>query len=84
MKSSILTFFLSLIFGTTLLQGAVHNVVSGQDLQSVIDSASSGDQIRLLSATYGDIEISTKDLSFKSTGATPRLFGKMLRFLVQM
>jgi hypothetical protein len=59
MKSSTLTIFLSLILATTLAHGAVHNVVSGQDLQSVIDSASSGDQIRLLSATYGDIEIST-------------------------
>jgi hypothetical protein len=77
MKSSILTFFLSLILGTTLVHGAVHNVVSGQDLQSVIDSASSGDQIRLLSATYGDIEISTKDLSFKSTGATPAFLGNV-------
>ena len=77
MKPSILTLFLSLILGTTLAHGAVHNVVSGQDLQSVIDSASSGDQIRLLSATYGDIEISTKDLSFKSTGATPAFLGNI-------
>ena len=77
MKSSILTFLLSLILGITLAQGAVHNVVSGQDLQSVIDSASSGDQIRLLSATYGDIEVSTKDLSFKSTGATPAFLGNV-------
>jgi hypothetical protein len=77
MKTSIVTFFLSLILATTLVHGAVHNVVSGQDLQSVIDSASSGDQIRLLSATYGDIEISTKDLSFKSTGATPAFLGNV-------
>jgi hypothetical protein len=77
MKSSIPTFFLSLILGSHLAHGAVHNVVSGQDLQSVIDSASSGDQIRLLSATYGDIEISTKDLSFKSTGATPAFLGNV-------
>ncbi|MDA8990927.1 hypothetical protein N9H45_05320 [Opitutales bacterium] len=77
MKSCILTFLFSLILGTTLAHGAVHNVVSGQDLQSVIDSASSGDQIRLLSATYGDIEISTKDLSFKSTGATPAFLGNV-------
>ena len=77
MKSSIPTLVLSLILATTLAHGAVHNVVSGQDLQSVIDSASSGDQIRLLSATYGDIEISTKDLSFKSTGATPAFLGNV-------
>ena len=77
MKSSILTFSFSLILGTTLAYGAIHNVVSGQDLQSVIDSASSGDQIRLLSATYGDIEISTKDLSFKSTGATSAFLGNV-------
>jgi len=77
MKSSTLTFFLSLILATTLAHGAVHNVVSGQNLQSVIDSASSGDQIRLLSATYGDIEISTKDLSFKSTGSTPAFLGNV-------
>ncbi|MDB0031649.1 hypothetical protein N9E34_09285, partial [Opitutales bacterium] len=77
MKSSILTFFLSLILGTTLAHGAVHNVVSGQNLQTVIDSANSGDQIRLLSATYGDIEISNKDLSFKSTGATPAFLGNV-------
>ena len=52
-------------------------MVSGQNLQTVIDSASSGDQIRLLSATYGDIEISTKDLSFKSTGSTPAFLGNV-------
>ena len=77
MKNTILTFFLSLMLGTTLAHGAIHSVVSGQDLQSVIDSASSGDQIRLLSATYGDIEISTKDLSFKSTGTTPAFLGNV-------
>ena len=77
MKLCTLSIIPLLFFTTTLAHGAVHNVVSGQDLQSVIDSASSGDQIRLLSATYGDIEISTKDLSFKSTGATPAFLGNV-------
>ena len=77
MKTTLSFILCTLLLGTTLVHGAVHNVVSGQDLQSVIDSASSGDQIRLLSATYGDIEISTKDLSFKSTGATPAFLGNV-------
>ena len=77
MKTTLYFILCTLLLGTILAHGAVHNVVSGQNLQTVIDSANSGDQIRLLSATYGDIEISNKDLSFKSTGATPAFLGNV-------
>ena len=63
MKSSILTFFLSLILGTTLAHGAVITVGSGESIQSVIDSASSGDVLNLSApiAYNGDLNI-TKPL----------------------
>ena len=63
MKSSILTFYLSLILGTTLAHGAVITVGSGESIQSVIDSASSGDVLNLSApiAYNGDLNI-TKPL----------------------
>ena len=47
MKSSILTFLLSLIFGTTLVHGAVITVGSGESIQTAVDGAADGDEIVL-------------------------------------
>ena len=64
MKSSILTFFLSLILGSTLAHGAVIMVSPGQSVQAAIDGATSGDTIRILNGTYGEqITISGKAVS---------------------
>ena len=63
MKSSILTFFLSLILGTTLAHGATVNVGAGENLQTAIDNASAGDVLILTApvAYNGDLNI-TKPL----------------------
>ena len=63
MKHSILTFILSLFLGTTLAHGAVITVGPGESIQSVIDSASSGDVLNLSApiAYNGDLNI-TKPL----------------------
>ena len=47
MKSSILTIFLSLILGMTLVHGATVNVGAGENLQTAIDNASAGDVLNL-------------------------------------
>ena len=53
MKSSILTFFLSLILGTTLAHG-VTNVVLPVNAQAAIDAAQDGDSIGLLPGSCGN------------------------------
>ena len=59
MKSSILTFFLSLILGTTLAHGAVINVGAGESIQTAINNATAGDTIQLTApGNYsGDLNI---------------------------
>ncbi len=47
MKPFILTFFLSLIIGTTLAHGGVIMVNNGQSIQNAVNSANSGDEILL-------------------------------------
>ena len=68
MKSSILTFFLSLIIGTTLAHGATHNVGAGESIQTAVDTASSGDTIVLTApADYdGNVTIEGKALRIVS------------------
>ncbi|MBP52463.1 MAG: hypothetical protein CMI27_04895, partial [Opitutae bacterium] len=68
MKSSILTFFLSLILGTTLAHGAVIMVSPGQSVQSAIDQASTGDEIVLQAGSYNE------DLNVTGKGLTLRAF----------
>mgnify|MGYP001214295046 CR=1 FL=1 len=66
MKSSILTFSLSLILGTTLARGAVIMVSPEQSVQAAVDGATSGDTIRILNGTYGEqITISGKAVSLE-------------------
>ena len=67
MKSSILTFFLSLILGTTLAHGAVIMVSPGQSVQAAINSASSGDEIVLQAGSYNeDLNITGKSLTLRA------------------
>ena len=68
MKSSILTFFLSLILATTLTHGAVINVGAGQSIQTAIDNASAGDVLNLTAPLdyNGDLNI-TKPLRIVSS-----------------
>ena len=63
MKNSILTFFLGLILGTTLVHGAVHVVTPEQDIQTILNSSTSGDLIKLLPGSYGDLSIVNKDIT---------------------
>ena len=68
MKSSILTFLLSLIFGTTLVHGAVITVGSGESIQTAVDGAADGDEIVL---TYpgqyvGNVTVNGKGLTIRS------------------
>ena len=68
MKSSILTFFLSLILGATLAHGAVITVGSGESIQTAVDGAADGDEIVL---TYpgqyvGNVTVNGKGLTIRS------------------
>jgi hypothetical protein len=67
MKSSILTFFLSLILATTLAHGATINVGAEQSIQTAIDNASAGDVLNLTAPVdyNGDLNI-TKSLRIVS------------------
>jgi hypothetical protein len=68
MKSSILTFFLSLILGMTLVHGATV-VVTDANAQTEINSANNGDIIRFMPGTYPKISVVDKDLVFKHHGS---------------
>ena len=68
MKSYILTFFLSLILGSTLAHGAVIMVSPGQSVQAAINSASTGDEIVLQAGSFNE------DLNITGKGLTLRAF----------
>ena len=61
-------FFLSLILGTTLTQGATR-VVTDSNAQTEINSANNGDIIRFMPGTYPKISVVEKDLVFKHHGS---------------
>jgi len=68
MKSSIPTFFLSLILGTTLVHGATVNIGPGESIQTAINNASAGDVLNLTAPVdyNGDLNI-TKSLRIVSS-----------------
>jgi nitrous oxidase accessory protein NosD len=68
MKSSILTFSLSLILATSLAHGATR-VVTDSNAQTEINSANNGDIIRFMPGTYPKITVVEKDLVFKHHGS---------------
>ena len=74
MKFSILSFFLSLILGTTLAHGAVIMVSPGQSAQTAVDGASHGDIIRVMPGNFGDLVIVDKNLTIRKHSTTPPTF----------
>ncbi|MDA8990930.1 hypothetical protein N9H45_05335 [Opitutales bacterium] len=76
MKSSILTFIVSLIFGTTLAYG-VTNVVLPANAQAAINAAQNGDSIGLLPGAVGTLTIINKEITLKANGSTPPVISKI-------
>ena len=76
MKSSILTFSLSFILGTTLAHGATVNIGPGESIQTAINNASAGDVLYLAAPVdyNGDLNI-TKPLRIVSTLAANQSIG---------
>ena len=71
MKPFILTFFLSLIIGTTLAHGGVIMVNNGQSIQNAVNSANSGDEILLPGGVFAeDVVVNGKKLSLRSFANT--------------
>ena len=71
MKSSILTFFLSLILGATLAYGGVIMVNNGQSIQNAVNAANSGDEILFPGGVFPeDVVVNGKKLSLRSFGTT--------------
>ena len=77
MKSSILTFFLSLILGTTLAHGATRFVQPGDVLQDVIDASSSGDVIAIVKSPCGTGNIQGKDLTLRGVNNVMPVIGTL-------
>jgi hypothetical protein len=74
MKSSILTFFLSLTLGATLAHGATVMVTPGEDLQTALNSANQNDHIKILPGTFsGQYILADKNLTISKSGGTPNL-----------
>ena len=54
---------------------AQHAVAPGQNVQTVVDGAASGDVIRFLAGAYGDLTIVNKDLTLKAIGGSSAQLG---------
>ena len=71
MKPFILTFFPSLIIGTTLAHGGVIMVNNGQSIQNAVNAANSGDEILLPGGVFAeDVVVNGKKLSLRSFANT--------------
>ena len=81
MKSSILTFFLSLILATTLAHGATVVINPGQSIQNAIDSSSPGDVIYVNEGIYPEsLVVDNKAIEIRGQGATkPRVYNLTLK-----
>ena len=77
MKSSILTLFLSLILGTTLVHGATRFVQPSDVLQDVIDASSSGDVIAIVKSPCGTGSIQGKDLTLRGVNNVMPVIGTL-------
>jgi len=71
----ILTFCIALYSISS--HAAIHVVTPGQDAQTVVNAAASGDLVRFLPGTYGDLSIINKDLTLKVMGTTPATLGNV-------
>ena len=81
MKSSILTFFLSLILGTTLAHGATVVINPGQSIQSAIDASSAGDVLYVNEGIYPEnLVVDNKAIEIRGQGTTkPRVYNLTLK-----
>ncbi len=81
MKNSILTFFLSLILGTTFAHGATVVINPGQSIQSAIDASSAGDVLFVNEGIYPEsITLDNKDIRIIGQGLTrPRIFNLTIK-----
>ena len=77
MKSSILTFFLSLILAATLAHGATRFVQPTDVLQDVIDASSSGDVIAIVKSPCGTGSIQGKDLTLRGVNDVMPVIGTL-------
>ena len=77
MKSSIITFFLSLILATTLAHGVTRFVQPGDVLQDVIDASSSGDVIAIVKSPCGTGSIQGKDLTLRGVNNVMPVIGTL-------
>jgi hypothetical protein len=77
MKSSIVTFFLSFILGTTLVHGATRFVQPTDVLQDVIDASSSGDVIAIVKSPCGTGSIQGKDLTLRGVNDVMPVIGTL-------
>jgi hypothetical protein len=77
MKSSILTFLLSLILGTTLAHGATRFVQPTDVLQDVIDASSPGDVIAIVKSPCGTGSIQGKDLTLRGVNDVMPVIGTL-------
>ena len=77
MKYTILTFFLSLILGTTLAHGATRFVQPNDVLQDVIDASSSGDVIAIVKSPCGTGIIQGKDLTLRGVNNVMPVIGTL-------
>jgi hypothetical protein len=77
MKSVTVTFFLSLILGTTLAHGATRFVQPNDVLQDVIDASSSGDVIAIVKSPCGTGSIHGKDLTLRGVNNVMPVIGTL-------
>ncbi len=81
MKSSILSFYLSFLFGTTLAHGATVVINPGQSIQNAIDSSSAGDILYVNEGFYPEsLVVDNKAIEIRGQGATkPRVYNLTLK-----
>lgn len=83
MKNTILTFFLSLILGTTLTHGANVVINPGQSIQTAIDASSAGDILFVSDGIYPEnLVVDNKAIEIRGQGDNrPRVYGLTIRNL---
>ena len=81
MKTSILTFFLSLILGTSLAHGATVVINPGQSIQNAIDTSSAGDILYVNEGFYPEsLVVDNKAIEIRGQGTTkPRVYNLTLK-----
>ena len=73
MKALLLFLVLPFVLGIALAHGAVIVVDPSQDLQSVVNSANSGDELVLADGIYNEAVINNKNLNIRNLSGTPQI-----------